>query len=201
MKTRFLIILTSVIVGLAQAYAGDSTFTLSPHLFVFDPGRTGIVSATWVNGEGLADNDQDLAAGKAGKALVLKKLGPTSTNASAGASIFGSTWIQFRSNELGFDIRDDSHQGAGSPRFNVTTADGTFNFCGAAGAASKTQFTDAQGRSWTRFRFTGPDCFPGLPPNSIITEIDLIADEGTDQGTGISVIDNISVNGTIIRKD
>jgi hypothetical protein len=199
MKTRFLIILTSVIVGLAQAYAGDSTFTLSPHLFVFDPGRTGIASAVWVNGQGLADNDQDLAAGKAGKALVLKKLGPTSTNASAGASIFGSTWIQFRSNELGFDIRDDSYHSGGSPRFNVATADGGFYFCGADGAASQTHFTDAQGRDWTRFRFTGADCFGGLPPNSTITEIDLILDEETT--TIGSVIDNISVNGTIIRKD
>jgi len=199
MKTRFLIILTSVIVGLAQAYAGDSTFTLSPKLFVFDPDRTGIASAVWVNLQGLADNDQDLAAGKAGKALVLKKLGPTGTNASAGASIFGSTWIQFRSNELGFDIRNDSYHNFGSPRFNVATADGGFYFCGADGAHSQTTFTDAQARSWTRFRFDGSDCFGGLPPNSIITSIDLILDEET---TSVgSVIDNISVNGTIIRKD
>ena len=199
MKTRFLIILTSVIVGLAQAYAGDSTFTLQPKLFVFDPDRTGIASATWVNLQGLADNDQDLAAGKAGKALVLKKLGPTSTNASAGASIFGSTWIQFRSNELGFDIRNDSYHSVGSPRFNVATADGGFYFCGADGAASQTTFIDPQGRNWTRFRFTGADCFGGLPPNATITAIDLILDEET---TSVgSVIDNISVNGTIIRKD
>lgn len=199
MKTRFLIILTSVIVGLAKAYAGDSTFTLQPKLFVFDPDRTGIASATWVNLQGLADNDQDLAAGKAGKALVLKKLGPTSTNASAGASIFGSTWIQFRSNELGFDIRNDSYHSVGSPRFNVATADGGFYFCGADGAASQTTFTDALGRNWTRFRFSGADCFGGLPPNATITAIDLILDEET---TSVgSVIDNISVNGTIIRKD
>ncbi len=201
MKTRFLIILTSVIVGLAKAYAGDSTFTLQPKLFVFDPGHTGIASAVWVNGQGLADNDQDLAANKAGKALVLKKLGPTGTNASAGASIYGSTWIQFRSNELGFDIRNDSYHNFGSPRFNVATADGGFYFCGADGAASQTTFTDPQGRSWTRFRFTGADCFPNnlLQPNAIITSIDLILDEET---TSVgSVIDNISVNGTIIRKD
>jgi hypothetical protein len=201
MKTRFLIILTSVIVGLATAYAGDSTFTLQPKLFVFDPDRTGIASAMWVNLQGLADNDQDLAAGKAGKALVLKKLGPTSTNASAGASIFGSTWIQFRSNELGFDIRNDSYHSVGSPRFNVATADGGFYFCGADGAASQTTFTDAQSRSWTRFRFSGADCYPNdqLQPNAIITAIDLIADEETNS-VG-SVIDNISVNGTLIRKD
>ena len=183
-------------------FAGDSTFTLNSKLFVFDPGHTGIASAKWMDKEGLADNDQDLANGKSGKALVLTKLGPTSTNASSGASIFGVNWINIR--ELGFDIRGDGHCGAGAPRFNVTTADGVLHFCGCSGAAVHTAFTDPQGRSWTRVRFSGADCFPPISPTDVVKSIDLVFDEGTDAGpdsTGTATLDNIDVNGTLIQKE
>ena len=111
--------------GLTSVFA-DATFTLKAMPWVYDPGKTGIASAKWVDKEGLADNDVDLANGKPGKALVLKKLGATNANAASGASIYGVAWINFK--ELGFDLRNDGHQGAGSPRFNVVTADGGFHF-------------------------------------------------------------------------
>jgi hypothetical protein len=202
MKKKTIIATATLLAGIIQMYAGNSTFTLQSKLFVFDPGKTGIVSAQWVDNQGLADSDQDLANGKAGKALVLKKLGPTSTNASAGASIFGVEWINIR--ELGFDIRGDGHCGAGAPRFNVTTADGVLHFCGCSGAAQHTAFTDPQGRAWTRVRFSGADCFPPINPTDIVKSIDLVFDEGTDMGpdnTGTATLDNIDVNGTLIEKD
>jgi hypothetical protein len=191
-----------LVAGLTKMYAGPSTFTLDSKLFVFDPGKTGIVSAKWVDKEGLADSGNDLANGKPGKALVLKKLGATSTNASAGASIFGVEWINIR--ELGFDIRGDGHCGAGAPRFNVVTADGVLHFCGCSGAAGHTAFTDPQGRSWTRVRFSGADCFPPINPTDVVLTIDLVFDEGTDTGpdnTGTATLDNIDVNGTFIEKE
>lgn len=204
MKTTTLTAIAIFLAGLTRLYAGNSTFTLDSKIFVFDPGKTGIVSAKWVDKEGLADNGQDLASGKAGKALVLKKLGTTATNASAGASIFGVEWINIR--ELGFDIRSDGHCGAGAPRFNVVTADGVLHFAGCSGAAVHTAFTDPQGRPWQRVRFSGADCFPPINPTDIVLSIDLVFDEGTDAGTGpdatgTATLDNIDVNGTLIEKD
>lgn len=200
MNKSTLIALSTLIAG--SLFAGDSVFTLNSKLFVYDPGKTGIVSAKWMDKEGLADNDQDLASGKAGKALVLTKLGPTATNASSGASIFGVAWTNIR--ELGFDIRGDGHCGAGAPRFNVTTADGVLHFAGCADAASHTAFTDPQGRAWQRVRFSGADCYPPINPTDIVLSIDLVFDEGTDAGpdsTGTATLDNLDVNGTLIQKD
>jgi hypothetical protein len=197
MKIKSLIIITTLLFTAAKIFA-DSTFTLKANLFVFDPDRTGICSAKWVANEGLADSDQDLANGRPGKALVLKKLGPTATNASAGASIFGVPWIYLT--ELGFDSRNDGHCGAGAPRFNVLTNDGLTHFFGCV-YGTHTTFTDPQGRSWDRVRFAGADGFPPINPTDIILSIDLVFDEGTDQGTGIATLDNITVNGTLIRKD
>lgn len=192
----------AMLFSIAKGWAGDSTFTLKSKTFVFDPGHTNICSAKWVDREGLADSDEDLANGKAGKALVLKKLGPTATNAASGASIYGVNWIGIK--ELGFDIRGDGHCGSGAPRFNVVTSDGVYHFCGCAGAATHTPFTDPQGRAWTRVRFSGADCFPPINPTDIVTSIDLIMDEGTDTGpdnTGTATLDNITVNGTSIQKE
>jgi hypothetical protein len=33
-----------------------------------------------------------------------------------------------------------------------------------------------------------------------IASIEIVADEGTDQGTGQSVVDNVDVNGTLVGK-
>jgi hypothetical protein len=192
----------ALLFSIARTFAGDSTFSLKTKLFVYDPGHTNICSAKWVNNEGLADSDEDLASGRAGKALVLKKLGPTATNAAPGATISGVAWIGFR--ELGFDIRGDGHCGAGAPRFNVVTADGAFHFCGCSGAATHTAFTDPQGRAWSRVRFSGADCFPPINPTDIILSVDLIMDEGTDTApdhTGTATLDNITINGTLIQKE
>jgi hypothetical protein len=203
MKLKPIIAVMAVLAGMTPAFAGpESTFTLSQKTFVFDPGKTNIASAKWVDKEGLADSDADLAAGKPGKALVLKKLGATSANAASGASIYGVAWITIK--ELGFDIRGDGHCGAGAPRFNVVTADGVFHFCGCSGAATHTAFVDPQGRNWTRVRFSGADCFPPINPTDIVQSIDLVMDEGTDTGpdfTGTATLDNICVNGTLVQRD
>jgi hypothetical protein len=198
MKKALLTTTAIALFGIARVFA-DSTFTLKVTPGVYDPGKTKIVSAKWVDKEGLADNDMDLNSGKPGKALVLTKNGPTATNAASGASIQGVAWVGFK--EVGFDLRNDGHQGAGAPRFNLITADGVLHFCGAAGAHSKQMFTDALGRAWTRFRFDGTDCFPPIAQDAIIVYLDITFDEGTDSGPGITYMDNIDVNGTLVLKD
>ena len=56
-------------------------------------------------------------------AFVLAKTGPTNNNAAAGARINGLG--TFTITELGWDVRNGTHCGAGAPRFNITTSDGT----------------------------------------------------------------------------
>jgi len=112
---------------------------------------------------------------------------------------------------LGFDYRNGTHCGAGSPRFNVVARQGrndpTFHFIG--GCANGTPTPAPQDPTeWTRVRFANgaATAFPPIPPGSNIESIDLIVDEGTDapsvedpRGVGLSVVDNIFVNGQFIR--
>jgi len=49
--------------------------------------------------------------------LLLAKTGPTNNNASAGATINGVRGDVLT--EVGFDIRNGTHCGAGAPRFNI----------------------------------------------------------------------------------
>jgi hypothetical protein len=107
--------------------------------------------------------------------------------------------------ELGFDYRNGTHCGAGAPRFNVTTSDGTTHFYGcAAGAKTPAPQDPAE---WTRVRLTIAQGFPPLLPGDSIREISIIYDEGTDtpgvedpRGVGLSVLDNIDVDGDLITR-
>lgn len=157
--------------------------------FVYDPDRTGIIVSAWVPHTGLAD------AGGSDHGLVLQKNGPTATNAAAGAVITGATGAQLT--ELGFDYNGTGHNGAGSPRVNVTVG-GTLYFFGSIYGTH----TDL-GNGWVRVRFNGTE--PGAGGfGGIIDSIAIVADEGTDiVGQGIpgqSVLDNIDVNGVLIGK-
>ena len=61
--------------------------------------------------------------------LLLSKNGPTPDCSAAGARLNG-TPKTFVLNELGFDYRNGSHCGAGSPRFNAITPEGLIYFIG-----------------------------------------------------------------------
>lgn len=80
--------------------------------------------------------------------------------------------------------------GAGAPRFNVTSTTGGTCFLGCA-AGDKTHLASG----WWKVNFTFPFTqYAGCAAISgVITNIDIIFDEGIDQGPGNVVLDNITI--------
>lgn len=147
------------------------------HPGLFDPGKTFLVQAKWLDGIGCpgpgartfdgsnftsytdpACNPAPADAHNAG--LLLAKTGPTANYAESFAQlkdVAGTT-----ATELGYDIRkqasvDDprgSHCGFGAPRFTVTTTDGFWSI----GCNSPPADTVTVGNGWLRLRWgtTGP---------------------------------------------
>ena len=216
----------AVLLALAVSYPAnadkgppESKFSAHPWVFVGAAGDCGpaagsdIVAAGWVDGFGLPE-----AKGKSGKneddekhdrshndnqALQLSKNGLTTDCSSAGAEIKGVKGLTLT--ELGFDIRNHLHCGAGAPRFNVVATDSPNpHFLGGCANGTKTANTPQPG--WTRVRIdpTNPaQAFPPIPAGAKVVSIDIVFDEGTDTGpdfTGLAIIDNIDVNGTLIGK-
>jgi hypothetical protein len=166
--------------------------------FEFDPGKTETVEASWVPGEGLVDQ-----RGTKNEALLLTKLSKTTTNAASGATVTNVKGLNLM--ELGFDVRADGHCGAGAPRFNVVTSDGTTHFAGCAAATTTPAGTDPQGNTWLRKRFdvssASTNVFPPFTPGTTVKSISIIFDEGVDTGPdfkGWTYLDNIDINGTLV---
>ena len=166
--------------------------------FEYDPGHTMIVDADWTTGQGLPDQ-----TGNKNMALLLTKIGPTSTNAASGATITNVKGITLT--ELGFDVRSDGHCGAGAPRFDVVTNDGTDHFAGCAAAITTPAGTDSEGNTWLRKRFdlssASTNVYPPFTTGETVKSIEIVFDEGIDTGTdykGWTYLDNIDINGTLI---
>lgn len=201
MRNRWQVIVTSLVVlVLAAVVLAGPPFRAKP--FEFDPTNSGIVEAAWIPHEGLPDNN-----GNSNHALFLSKDGLTATNASSGAILQGVAGITLT--ELGFDVRNDGHCGAGAPRFNVTMSNDGLHFVGCIYGAVTGTFTDPQGNIWTRRRWTAPAlasmtavvAFPPITPASgTVVSISIVFDEGSDQGQGFTHLDNIDVNGVLIGK-
>lgn len=173
---------------------GDKkTFTTT--LFEFDPGHTGTVAAAWVKHLGLPQNDPNRYG------LILSKNAPTPTNSAPGLVINGVKGIHLT--ELGFDVRNGGHCGAGAPRFNVVASDlpGVTRFYGCV-YGTHTAATPQAG--WQRVRFLTNVSYPGadaIPSTATILSISVIFDEGVDTGpdfSGMVVLDNIDINGFLI---
>jgi hypothetical protein len=152
------------------------------------------VAGDWVKHLGLPqDNDKNRFA------LLLSKNGTTSTNASSGLVVHGVKGLHLT--ELGFDVRNGGHCGAGAPRFNVVTNDGFTRFYGCV-YGTHSPNTPAPG--WQRVRFFTNVSYPGAPAMTAGLTVDSISidfDEGTDIGpdfSGMVVLDNIDVNGVLI---
>lgn len=173
----------------------SGTFTYKVVPFEFDPGGTMIVSSEWGRNQGLPDQK-----GNHNYALLLTKIGKTSTNAASGANITNVHGITLT--ELGFDVRTDGHCGAGAPRFNVNTTDGTTHFTSCAATPPSATLVDPQGNTWLRLRFdltsASTDVFPPLTPGEKVASIQIIFDEGTDNGQGYTFLDNIDINGVLV---
>jgi len=140
--------------------------------------------------------------------LLLVKTGPTPNVASAGADLKGVKGIILT--ELGYDIRTGSHCGNGAPRFNVRTADGTLHF---VGCNSPPALVAGVSPGWKRLRWTAAELLfatPSIAPGSVVQSIAILFDEGQDTpsagppgvetGSGLAVLDNIDVNGTLVGR-
>lgn len=191
-----------VAMGVAGTAIAGSPINLAAAPGVYDPDNLGHVSAAWETKEGLPD------AGRSDHALVLYKLGDSSENSAAGAVINGVEGLTVQASdpvtgspyEFGFDIRADSHIGAGSPRFNLVASDGFHFIGGAANGTVVGTTTDRRGNLWYRVRFDAQNfaqAFPPVTPGAVIQELVLIVDEGAsepDPNAGQYILDNIAVD-------
>jgi hypothetical protein len=203
------------------AFAATS-FSVVP--FEFDPGNTNLVAAKWKTGLGCPTgggipasptnnstppfSDPGCPTGDSGDqhndGLLLSKVGPTSTNASAGATILGVKGITLT--EIGYDLRKPEFYGddkgshcAGSPRLKVVTQDGTTHSIGCASPAT-TQTTNGD---WIRLRFALASATPPISSTFPVKSIQVVLEEGSDTGPdyfGLAVLDNIDINGTLIGR-
>ena len=199
----------------------------------FDPAHTYLVQAAWLHGIGCPTNaitavPNSTFTGVAGTApytdmacpdgdsndqhnegLLLAKTGPTSNFASATAELINVKGITLT--ELGYDIRKQvatgdpagSHCGAGAPRFNVVTTDGTVHFLGCN---SPTPLQTPSGAGWIRLRWNAAllaAAFPPILPGQTVKRIAIVFDEGQDASGGLdqfgaAILDNIDVNGVLV---
>jgi len=214
------------LIGPARVLADDDGLGAVPFEFVGKagdcapgyPAGSRIVTARWLRGMGLPDNggpnsnpsDPTDNPNKTSPhfGLLLSKNGPSPDCSSSGARIKGVKGMVVGSSfELGFDYRNGTHCGAGAPRFNVMATDG-FHFVG--GCANGTPTAAPQDPlEWTRVRFdtsNSAQSFPPIAAGSVIQSISILYDEGTDatsspddpNGVGLSVLDDIDINGALI---
>lgn len=183
----------------AMAFAQSETFRFTPSKF--DPGATGTVVSQWVKNLGLQDPGE---ADTENWGLLLSKNTATATNAAAFGQVkfacCGGNLNIKPLFELGFDIRNGGHCGAGSPRFNIITSDKVTHFVGCASDTAPTPIAPG----WQRVRFDPANSLQAFPPvlaTDLVMKIYIVADEGVDAGpdfSGVSIIDNIDVNGDLI---
>ncbi len=193
---RFVFIAVVALILVAPVLAQPS-FHASP--FVFDPGKTGTVSADWVKQIGLPD-----VFGENNYGLLLSKNAFTTTVAAPVVEIRGVKGITLT--ELGYDVRNGGHCGAGAPRFNVVTADGVTHFIGCASPPPSVSpappTADGATTGWQRLRWTNmAAAFPPIAAGSTVQSLFVLFDEGVDTGpdfSGMVVIDNIDLNGALI---
>jgi hypothetical protein len=146
----------------STALAADS-LSLTP--WTYDPGN-------------LCDESATLTSSNT---LNLSKPCPTSTEASAGATLNGVEGMSTTGLTLSFDV--NGYCGAGAPRFNVYLSDGSTVFLGCI-------YGDPE--SDGSVSFTAGQTYGGVlfPEGATITGIDIVQDE-----QGSTTLSNVMVNG------
>ena len=209
--------------GAAVAFAATVFRSATPT--EFDPAHTQLVQAAWLEGigcpteatlsDGTTYTDPACATGddrdSKNEGLLLAKTGPTANVASAGVVLTG--W-KSPITELGYDIRKPdstvdprgSHCGAGAPRFNVTTKNGTTYFIGCNSPPPTTQTSNGSD-GWIRLRWGGAVPLLAYGPSGLtdisgleVKRLSIVFDEGQDTGPdnfGLAVLDNVDVNGDL----
>ena len=173
----------------AQAYVSDT--------------QSGALAAAWVDNLGTSPHN---TSDPLNRGLVLAKSASAPVTALAGATIQNVTGISLT--ELGFDFRAGITCSTDSPHFVVVTTDGvphTVGGCSSSAAAGQT--TAPMG--WMRLRFNPSQATPPIQAADQVQSISVVLDKGANQpgssptqnATGsIVVIDNITINGTIVGK-
>jgi hypothetical protein len=217
-----------VVLGLPSP-ASAWNLTAKPFVFIgardecgspYPPGSL-IVSSQWMWGLGLPDTGGGNTTNTINptnpdtksdphRGLLLSKNGPTSDCSSAGAEIIGEEGMPVDAGfYLGFDYRNGGHCGGGAPRFNVSYKDALgapgFAFVGNCSLASSMPAVQDP-LEWTTLRWTATAAPFLIPVGSTIVSINIIFDEGTDnagaedpRGIALATIDNININGALIR--
>ena len=173
----------------AQAYVSDT--------------QSGTLAAAWVDNLGTSPHNTN---DPLNRGLVLAKGASASVTALAGATIQNVTGISLT--ELGFDFRAGITCSTDSPHFVVVTTDGvTHTVGGCSSSAAAGQTTAPMG--WMRLRFNPSQATPPIQAADQVQSISVVLDKGANQpgssptqnATGsIVVIDNITINGTIVGK-
>lgn len=176
--------------------------------FNADPFHFGLGSlATWARDAGEPGQTGDPKQ----FGLYLQKLTATTNFAAAGVrNMLKKSVPAAELNTLAFDISGfageptfgvaNGYCGAGAPRFNVVST-GVADIC-FLGCIHGTKTQDTQ-TGWWEIRFDAPftafaGCGGGVSGD--VTSISIVFDEGTDQGPGNVVIDNIRINNKVVGK-
>ncbi len=158
--------------------------------FTFDPGAQEAVNAGWLDGAGV----QVRGTNTASQGLVLSKKKSAAATALAGATINGAAGSQL--SQLGFDLLAGSECTAQAPQFVVISDDHVEHVANCANGSIRR----APAAGWNRVRFNPTDAAqltPPLQPGTAVTTIALVMDHIA--GKGIAVLDNININGSIIK--
>jgi hypothetical protein len=193
MRLGVALALATSLLASATATAEERELRVVPG--IFDPGDTDGIISRWVPFSGHGHRDP---------AIIMAKTVPTAVDAAAVAAIEGVRGL--RLNELGFDVFNGGHCGAGAPRVNVTTVDGTIYFFGCFYGTHEP--APDKKATFTRVRFNDGSAFPQKvtdPPwpgfgNVRVRSLEIVFDEGSDQGSGFTAIDDIDVNGKIVER-
>jgi len=188
----FLAFLTCLVLPFVASAVPGKNGKLDAKPYIDDPTHTGTIVAAWMPHQGIQDS------GKSFHALYFQKDELTSVIGFAAAKIKPYSGKDVTTLlELGFDYKNGGHCTTNSPRF-VVTVDGTdFNLGCASGVAT----VSPDDANWTRVRFGVTEfSAAGIPTTGTIDALKLIFDEGTDLGPGNVFLDNVDVNGLLIRK-
>ncbi|HEX7084539.1 MAG TPA: hypothetical protein VF186_10535 [Gaiellaceae bacterium] len=166
---RKMIVMGVMVAGLVVV--GSGLAALSP--WTYDPGNTGCVSSSY-----------------SGDVLHLSKSCPTTTNASAGASLTGLAGQTFGS--ASFTLAGTNQCQGGSPRFNVVTSNGTSTTTYFLGCNNVTPTVNGDGTATYTFdAATVAAAGNQVPfPAGTITSVDVLIDV-----QGSADLSAISVNG------
>jgi hypothetical protein len=182
--------------GLEPLLSANSQSGLQLRIGAFGDGT----KAAWKSGEGLID-----AKGSRFQALLLQKATLTSTFSAAYAQVKGLEGLAPAALvRLRWEHRNDTHCGAGAPRWNVNITGATGSsytvFLGCSGSAQSA----GSAPSWTRDSWEGPAIAAEVlsqagtdAANGTITSIFILFDEGNDIGSGFVFLDNITVNSKV----